>query len=87
MLDCMQKKCACKPEQMVTIQQPYSETSVTAQIALDLFESKENTRSVPYVIKLDSSMFDAEPRVASLAQAHHRHSFGHNSPSYGANQG
>jgi len=36
---------------------------VTAQIALDLFESlfeqRENTRSVPYVIKLHSSMFDA----------------------------
>jgi len=32
---------------------------VTAQVALDLFENKESTRSVPYVIKLHSSMFDA----------------------------
>ncbi len=39
----------------VTTQHPYVKVSVTAQIALDLFENKENTRSV----LLHSSMFDA----------------------------
>ncbi len=33
---------------------PYTKACVTAQIALDLFENKENTRSV----LLHSSMFD-----------------------------
>ena len=36
-------------------QHPYETFLVTAQIALDLFENKENTRSV----LLHSSMFDA----------------------------
>jgi len=30
----------------VTTQHPYAKVGVTAQIALDLFENKENTRSV-----------------------------------------
>jgi len=39
----------------VTTYHPYAKAHVTAQIALDLFENKENTRSV----LLHSSVFDA----------------------------